>query len=117
MDKLYGEWWSIPGGSTVLLRAIPLLRMLGFKRFHLFGCDSCLSEGHHAYAQPENDTELVLDTIVGGRVFKCHAWMVQQGQGFIDLIKYLGNDIELEVYGDGMLAHTLTAAAAMESKE
>ena len=36
----YKSWWAGPGGSTVLLRAIPLLRMLGFKRFHLFGCDS-----------------------------------------------------------------------------
>ena len=57
LDRKFPEgWYGIPGGSTVLLRAIPLLRMLGYRKFHLFGCDSCVMDGvHHAYTQPEND--------------------------------------------------------------
>jgi SAM-dependent methyltransferase len=106
-------WYGVPGGSTVLLRAIPLLRMLGFKKYHLFGCDSCLSEAeaHHAYSQPENDGPVVTPLIVGGRIFKCHPWMVAQAQEFMDLIKVLGNEFELEMYGDGLLTHILNTGA------
>lgn len=113
LDAQYeAVWWSIPGGSTVLLRAIPLLRMLGFKRFHLFGCDSCLlDEQHHSYAQPENDSETVIPVSVGGRVFRCHPWMASQAQEFINLIRVFQDEIELEVYGNGLLAWILEHAA------
>jgi SAM-dependent methyltransferase len=136
------RWWSIPGGSTVLLRAIPLMRMLGYRKFILYGCDSCLQEYespeykaevrqyrngklagqpaydlqyvHHAYEQKENDAELVLPVIVdpGGRLFHCHTWMISQAHEFLDLIKYLGDEIELDVKGDGLLSHILQVGAA-----
>ena len=113
LDEQYKTWWSVPGGSTVLLRAIPLFRMLGFKRFHLFGCDSCLSEDemHHAYEQEENDGQLVMPVNVSGKVFNCNPWMVSQAQEFIDLIKMLGDEIELAIYG-GLLHHILESGAS-----
>ncbi len=111
LDAHYPIWFGNPGGPTVLLASIPLLRQLGYHRFHLFGCDSCLIlDEHHAYAQPENDAEAV-PVFVGGRQFWCHPWMVAQAQQFIDLIKWLGDEIEIEVYGDGLLAHILQTAA------
>jgi 2-polyprenyl-3-methyl-5-hydroxy-6-metoxy-1,4-benzoquinol methylase len=114
----YGqEWHAIPGGSTVLLRAIPLLRMLGYRRFHLYGCDSCLEgDVHHAYAQPENDANLVMPvtTNPGGRIFYCHGWMISQAQELLDLIRMLGDVIELEIHGDGLLAYLLHTGAALE---
>jgi hypothetical protein len=120
LDEQYKEevWWGVPGGSTVMLRAIPLLRMLGFKRFHIFGFDSCLSnDQHHAYSQPENDSETVIPMIVGGRVFQCHPWMATQAQEFMDLIKVMGDEIELEVYGDGLIGHILRTGAAISEQE
>lgn len=112
LDEQYEVWWGIPGGSTVLLRAIPLLRMLGFRKFHLYGCDSCLTDdAHHAYAQPENDEELVIPVTIGNRVFRCHVWQASQAQEFIDLIKCMGEEMEIEVYGDGLLAHIITTGA------
>jgi SAM-dependent methyltransferase len=114
LDKAYDHWWAIPGGSTVLLRAIPLMRMLGYRKFHLYGCDSCIvNDQHHAYAQPENDSELILPVIVnpGGRAFKCHPWQASQAQEMLALIKYLGHEIELAIYGDGLLAHILNVGA------
>lgn len=147
LDAQYKVWWGIPGGSTVMLRAIPLLRMLGFHKFHLFGFDSCLMpkiEGmgcggrpehdwqthpdgidrcgcgvpmsahefaHHAYSQPENDDARVIDVNVGDRIFQCHPWMASQATEFMDLIKAFGDVIELEVYGDGLIAHILKTGA------
>lgn len=118
LDAALKVWFGIPGGSTVLLRAVPLLRMLGFKRFHLYGCDSCLiDDKHHAYSQPENDDPLAVPVTVGGRVFRCHAWMAAQAQEFMTLIEVLGEEIEFEVHGDGLLAHILNTGAAMAEAE
>jgi len=116
----YEVWWPAPSCSTVLLTGILLLRMLGFKRFHLFGCDSCLSEdkAHHAYAQPENDSEVIVPvTVNGGRVFWCHGWMIAQCQSFCDLVKFLGDEIEIAVYGDGLLAHVLKTGARLADED
>lgn len=103
-----GKWFGVQGGCTVLLRAIPLLRMLGYSKFHLFGCDSCVdTHAHHAYSQPENDGVMLIPTIVGGRKFVCTPWQIAQAQEFIKLIEYMGNEFDLEVYGEGLLAWIL----------
>lgn len=118
LNERYERWYGVPGGSTVLLRAIPMFRMLGFKKFHLFGCDSCLIDNkHHAYEQKENDGAMVVPVTVGGRVFQCNAWQVCQAQEFIETIKFLGDEIELEVYGDGLLKHILVTGAELETEE
>jgi len=121
LNEQYPEFWHcVPGGSTVLLRAIPLLRMLGYKRFHLYGCDSCLAKKkHHAYPQPENDKGQVIPVTVnpGGKVFFCNPWMISQAEEMIELIKALGDEIELEIYGDGLLAQILKEGAKLEEKE
>ncbi len=111
-------WFAVPGGSTALLRAIPLMRMLGFRKFHLYGCDSSFSgEAHHAFAQPENEGGLVVNvTVAGGRVFRCAPWMVSQAHEFMDLIRWLGDEIELEIHGDGLLAHILETGARLHDE-
>jgi hypothetical protein len=118
-------WFCIPGGSTVLLRAIPLLAMLGYHRFHLYGCDSCLTDGaHHAYPQPENhDEQSALPVIVNapgspGRVFSCAPWMISQATEFIEIIRRMGDAFELQIHGDGLLAHILEvgASATLDTK-
>jgi len=116
LDEEYPNgWFPIPGGSTVMLRTIPLLRVLGWKKFHIYGFDSCLSEGkHHSYVQTENDNDLPIGACVGDRTFQCHGWMVAQAQEFIDLVTFLGDEVELEVYGDGMIAHILKTGAELE---
>jgi hypothetical protein len=124
LRKQYETSFPVPGGSTVLLRAIPLLRMLGYKRFHLYGCDSCLMTApdgpetervHHAYPQPENDDPASIAVNVTGtsRIFHCYPWMISQAQEMQDVIRGLGEEIELEIYGDGLLAYLLRSAAEM----
>ena len=121
LDEAYDKkWWWVPGGSTVLLRAIPLMRMLGYKRFHLYGCDSCvMGKDHHAYAQAENDGSILLPTVtsVSDRVFMTTVWQASQASEFIDLVKYLGDEIELDVKGDGLLAHILESGAKLAAQD
>lgn len=114
-ENYEGGWFPIVGGSTVLLRAIPLMRVLGYSRFHLFGCDSCIEgDVHHAYSQPENDDNPVLTVqVAGGRSFACNPWMVAQAHEFIELIKFMGDEIELVIYGDGLLKDFLVTGAQL----
>ncbi len=110
--------WFIPGGSTVLLRSIPLMRMLGYGKFYLYGCDSCIMDkAHHSYLQPENDRSPVIPVMVGapgslnGKSFQCSYWMIAQAQEFCGLIKMLGDEIQLQIFGDGLLAYIVQAGA------
>jgi len=95
----------VGGGSTVGMRAIALAWGMGFRKFALFGFDSSYQDGqHHAYPQPENDGQRVLDAIHRGRHFKCAAWMVQQASEFRELAALMLNSgAELYVFGEGLV--------------
>lgn len=113
-----GNFFPIPGGSTVVLRSLPLLRMLGFAKIHLFGFDSCVApEGHHAYEQPENDQEVTMPLTCAGRTFSCTPWMVSQASEFRDLVRFMGDEIELDVRGDGLIAHMIKHGAELAHQE
>lgn len=118
------QWWTVLGGTTVLLRTIPLLRMLGYRKFHLFGCDSCVSEKeHHAYEQKENDKEFVLRTVLSvkgeptGREFYTTGWQIVQAHEFMGLVQFMCEDIDMQVYGDGLLAYILRTGAEFTTEE
>ena len=117
VDKT-GKYFPIPGGSTVVLRAIPMLRMLGLSRIHMFGFDSCVSNDvHHAYQQDENDGEPLMPVTLAGRTFMCLPWMVSQATEFVDMIKFMDNHVELAVYGDGLIAHIIKTGANLQTTE
>jgi SAM-dependent methyltransferase len=117
-EVLGGQFWPIPGGSTVVLRAIPLLRLLGFWRIHLFGFDSCvrMNGEHHAYAQAENDREILVPVELGGKVFQCAPWQVSQATEFRDLVAFLGDEVECAVYGDGLIASMVETGAQISTE-
>lgn len=113
------KWYGVVGGCTVLTRAIPLLRMLGYSQFHLFGCDSCLedwSQKHHAYDQKENDGQMAIPVIVGGRRFDCAPWMIAQATEFLEIVKRLGDLFVIEIHGGGLLSWLLEHGAALEDQ-
>jgi hypothetical protein len=53
-------------------------------------------------------------SVQGDRIFYCHPWMIAQAQEMMDLIRVLGEEIELAVHGDGLLAHIFTTSAALQ---
>jgi hypothetical protein len=116
-DGLY----PVPSCTTVMVTSIPLLRMLGFQKFHLYGCDSCVSPDksqHHAYEQKENDgSPIVPVSVTGGRIFWCNPWMVAQAQQFMEMLKLMKDEVEIAVYGDGLLKHILDVGAEMADLE
>ncbi len=92
------------GGTTVGMKAMLLAELMGFSAIHLYGMDSCYSDGgHHAYAQGMNDGERVVDVLYGNRDFKCSGWMASQAQDFLDFC--VRSLVTITVAGDGLLAH------------
>jgi len=53
LNEIYGRSTTIVGGGTTVgMRALELGWVMGFRSFHLYGMDSCLSgDVHHAYEQ------------------------------------------------------------------
>lgn len=117
-DHYLGQCFISPGGSTVVLRAIQTLRMLGFTHMEIWGFDSCLMDDeHHAYKQKENDGQKVIRIEVGEREFQCHPWMVSQANEFTSMSEQLGHLMHLIVHGDGLIAHMINTQAGLIEEE
>lgn len=115
LEKFYFDrknCFPVTLGTTVTIRAISVLRMLGFTRFDIFGLDSCYLDGaHHAYAQPENDREDVREVWLRpegrddlAQRFTCSIWQAKQFEDFLELLKERSNLFQLNVRGPGLIA-------------
>jgi hypothetical protein len=122
LDAYYRKrWMPTPGGTTVVMRALAVLRALGFLRFDLFGVDSCFIDGaHHAYGQPENAADKAYPVTVyptghpeHARVFQCAPWHIKQLECFLQTIRINGESFLLNVHGDGLLAYALKCSASV----
>ena len=121
LDGYYrGNYHVCSGGSTVTLRTIWLLTVLGRFRQEIFGFDSCfLGKRHHAYPQEENDTDKMIPIIPdllgeGNKKFWCAPWMVSQADEFQRMIGHVGGRFQLAVYGPGLIAHMLRTGARVQ---
>ena len=121
LDKYYNKrWQEVPSSGTVGIVAILLCRLLGFKFQHIFGMDSCYSphdNTHHSYMQRWNDDEGSAPFEIAGKTFQCSAWQASQCGEFIDLLKTCGDQVRLEIHGDGALAHILKTGAETALQE
>lgn len=110
IEENYDPFVMCTGGSTVATRAIILMRILGFKKQIIYGLDSCLMHGeHHAYEQKENEDpalgNVVIQTMVEGRTFDTHPWMALQATEFAYLMQNAGEEFDLTIKGDGLIAY------------
>lgn len=99
------------GGSSTGLAAMSAAFTLGYRKMHLIGVDSCYrATAGHAYAQPLNDGEPIIEFEAAGRMFVGAPWMATQAQEFAIFSKVLADhDCEITVSGDGALAHIARA--------
>ena len=104
------EYALVGGGSTVGLRAMALAHIMGFEEIHLYGFDSCYQDDEgHAYPQPLNAGERVIEVEVGEKKFKAAAWMVTQADEFQDLaVELVASGRVLTVHGDGLIPYLAT---------
>jgi hypothetical protein len=118
LDRFYGgNWFGVPGGTTVATRAIQLLRTAGYVRYDLFGVDCCWTgDAHHAVAQPENDTDRwsFVDAGITGkpetqRRFRVSHWQLKQAEDLLTIMKVNGHLFTLTPHGDGLFSYLLRA--------
>lgn len=97
--------YALVGGSTVGLNAIIIAHVMGFQEIHIYGLDSSYSDSqHHAYSQPLNDNERVIEVEKRGEVFRCAPWMANQAEQFLPLACELtAKGVVLTIHGDGLL--------------
>jgi hypothetical protein len=127
IERLWGaegtDWFPVPGGSTVTLRALCGLLLLGFRRIHVYGLDSCMvGDSHHAYEQTENDAAPTVEVRVGegtphDRTFMCQGWMAVQAREFLVLCEHYLAELSLIIYGDGLIAHIVNSGAELAPEE
>jgi hypothetical protein len=99
----------VGGGATVGLKTINLAYLLGFRDLEFYGFDSCYrGDENHAYKQPLNDNEDVMQVFVKGREFKCAPWMAKQAMEFQRQAKTMKSlDCSITVNGDGLISWML----------
>jgi hypothetical protein len=116
LRDILAPWWDagpdqrpcilVPGGCTVVLRALWLAAFSGYRTIHLYGADSSYAENgaHHAYPQALNEGERVLQVQLKDRTYRCAPWMARQAREFqehwIDLRK---EGVTVHVHGKGLL--------------
>lgn len=98
--------YMVGGGTTSGMRAISLAyTMLGFRRFVLYGMDSCLAADKKTKRFTGEMAGQVVDRIISrtGQTFYCNMALALQADEFQELYKFLPG-ITLDVKGEGLLA-------------
>ena len=113
----------VVGGSTVTLRALTILHMLGFRRMDLYGFDSCwMGASHHGYPQALNDTDkripvrVKVDGVQEAH-FLCAPWHLRQLEDFQLWVKELGHLVSLHVHGEGLIAYMMKTGARLVKED
>ena len=95
----------IGGGTTVGMLAMSLAFLVGYRRIHLYGLDSCYhGPQHHAYRQSMNDSERLLDVVWNDRRYVCAPWMAGQADEFLGLYSFMVSEgVIITAHGEGLI--------------
>lgn len=102
----------IGGGTTSGLRAITFGYVQGFRKFILYGMDSCLADDGKTKRFTGEKAGYIVDRIVGGKTFLCNGAMALQADEFQEYYKVMP-DITIEAKGDGLIAEIIKIRKAM----
>lgn len=95
------------GGCSTAFRGISVLMALGFHRYKLFGYDLCYptTEGLDLKEKASDGLDKYIEVEVLGKKFLTDAEKIAQAQNFETMVKQLGDTVELEAYGPGVIPH------------
>ena len=104
-SSLIKDKTCIGGGTTSGLRAVNVGFTLGYRKFKMYGMDSCLGERGEKRIDEPTLSKFVekTDVIVGERKFICNMAMAAQAQDFQHIYTVMP-DVTIEVCGGGLLA-------------
>lgn len=114
LDEYYfGNYYVIPGGSTVILRALQLLRMLGYKWFEIYGWDSCILDNQgHSYEQEQNNDDQIMTIRINKKEFQVTPAHLSQILEFKEMVQNIGKMYNIIVHGNGAMAHLIKSSGA-----
>lgn len=130
-NKIFKEGEKLViGGCTIGTRAIGMAMAMGFRKIHLYGYDSCLTNEyrHHAYSfeNPDVETlgeirEIKIDHHDGNGeaspIFRVAGYMLAQIHDFQYILQHFGKFLDIEVHSDGPLAYLMQRAKALYEQE
>jgi uncharacterized Rossmann fold enzyme len=101
---------QIGGGSTSGSRGVVLAYMMGFRKFHLFGFDSCLEGSGQSKLRKitgerfgaDVDKEKVMELVCEGKTFFADPAMAAQANEIQDVFGML-TDAKFKAYGKGLI--------------
>lgn len=96
--------FMIGGGSTSAVRGISVLHTIGFRKFFLYGYDSCYWGPVDMNEKTKTGAQKYFNVEVMGRKFITDAELLAQAQDFEKLLK-VPQEIEMNVKGDGIIKH------------
>ena len=110
---------QIGGGSTSGSRGIVLAYMMGFRKFHLFGFDSCLEPGKGPERMLRkidgqtwgDDKEKILELVCEGKTFYADPAMAAQANEIQDVFKML-EGAKIKAYGKGLIQTVIRSNAS-----
>lgn len=104
----------VMGGTTTGIRAMMLFYSMGFRKFELYGFDSCLKDGLLRMNGDKSPAdEAIHAVVVDGRTFYCNPAMGAQALEFQDVYR-AAPDIQIRAHGEGLIQTIVEARAKME---
>jgi uncharacterized Rossmann fold enzyme len=108
---------QIGGGSTSGSRGIVLAYMMGFRKFHLFGFDSCLEPGKEKGkmlrkidGQEWKEEDKILELVCEGRTFYADPAMAAQANEIQSVFAML-EGAKIKAYGKGLIQTVIKSNA------
>lgn len=95
----------VGGGHSIGVRALSLGYQMGYRKFVMYGMDSCFhGEEHHAYPQAQNDGDLPVTALYEGKEYLVAPWMYRQALNFEQNYKDLTElGCTIKVIGEGLI--------------
>ena len=110
---------QVGGGSTSGSRGVVLAYMMGFRKFHLFGFDSCLEPGKEPDKMLRKidgqewggeDREKIMELVCEGRTFYADPAMAAQANEIQQVFAML-EGAKIKAYGKGLIQTVIKANA------
>jgi len=109
MATLIGDGFLLGGGSTSGLRAMTLAFVMGYRKFHLYGFDSCMSDGIRKITGEGQQHKKLVNVHVGApdsqEVYVADAAMAAQADEFEKMLHFLYQmaPIHVTTHGKGLI--------------
>lgn len=101
--------WILTGGNNVGLRCLVIARLMGYRKFHVFGMDCSFPKDskHHADVHL-NAYPKIFEVPYQGKMYYCEPVMIDYARQFFHEMNQLP-DVRVLLHGEGLLQHMVHA--------